>query len=97
MNQVRGEGGAQRLYESLTYKVRVKNTTMVVLATVDTGAQCSAIRADVFQALNPAPVVVGTEEKEKPDMRGVSGEPLRVLGRCRLCIYAGGITTTVEL
>ena len=85
-----------RPYASLTYKVRVKNTTMTVLAIVDTGAQCSAMRADVFQAIVPTPPVLEIKEESKPDMRGVSGEPLKVMGKCTLCIHAGGITTPLE-
>ena len=97
VNHVERRRQTEAPYASLTYLVQIKNTPITVLATVDTGAQCSAIRADVYQALTPPPPLSEKTEEEKPDMRGVSGEPLNVLGKCNVCIHARGITMIEEL
>ena len=84
---------------SLTYPVKVKGTRKVILATVDTGAQCSAIRADVFyQIVQHTRVRLREVESEtSPIVKSVSGEPLRILGAATLQVHANGVNTTVQL
>ena len=83
-------------YTSLTYQVYIKDTTIIELALIDTEAQCSAMRADVFRQSQPIPKYIEVAMNEKPDMRGVIGKPLRVLEKAILILHAGGITTRVE-
>ena len=61
----------------LTYPVRVNASHITAIATLDTGAQCSAIRRDVAEAAG----VDWTPCMGKDMLRGVSGEPLDVLGK----------------
>ena len=84
---------------SLTYPVKVKGTGKVVLATVDTGAQCSAIRADVFQQIMQHTRIKlrEVESATSPIVKGVSGEPLKILGAAIVQFYANGVHTTVQL
>ena len=84
---------------SLTYPVKVKGTRKVILATVDTGAQCSAIRADVFQQIvqHTRVRLREVESETSPIVKGVSGEPLRILGAATLQVHANGVNTTVQL
>ena len=76
----------------LAYPVRVNASPIVAIATLDTGAQCSAIRLDVAKAAgidwNPIP--------GNGSLRGVSGEPLNVYGKARTCIQAGGLTSSLD-
>ena len=83
---------------SLTYPVRVKGTGKVVLATVDTGAQCSAIRADVFRQIvqNTRIKMREVEAATSPLVKGVSGEPLKILGAATIQFYANGVHTIVQ-
>ena len=76
------EGKIPITYASLTYRVRIKGTAAIVLATLDTGAQCSAVRADVYNQLCPQPPLEYVSHP--PQMRGVSGEELRVVGKITL-------------
>ena len=83
---------------SLTYPVKVKGTGKVILATVDTGAQCSAIRADVFQQIvqHTRVKLREVESETSPIVKGVSGEPLRILGAATIQVYANSMYTTVQ-
>ena len=76
----------------LVYPVRVNGSPLTAIATLDTGAQCSAIRLDVAKAAN----VDWTPMTAANMLRGVSGEPLNVHGKARLCIQAGGLTTNLD-
>ena len=83
---------------SLTYPVKVKGTEKVILATVDTRAQCSAIRADVFQQIiqHTRIKLREVESATSPIVKGVSGEPLKILGAATIQCYANGVQTTVQ-
>ena len=83
---------------SLTYPVKVKGTKKMILATVDTGAQCSAIRADVFQQIMQHTRIKlrEVESATSPMVKGVSGEPLKILGAATIQFYANGVHTTVQ-
>ena len=76
----------------LTYPVRVNASTTIAIATLDTGAQCSVIRKDVAQAAG----VDWIPHHDSGILRGVSGEPLNVYGKSRLCIQAGGLTFALD-
>ena len=84
-------------YVSLTYQVRITGTPMTVLATIDTGAQCSALRADVYEQLPLQIKIDPLSTRNTPRMRGVSGEELRVRGKLALRIQKGGISTVAEV
>ena len=84
----------QRLGEQekgdLSYQVQINNQDVQVL--VDTGAQCSLIRDDVARRLK---LPVQTDRaKEKPNLCGVNGKPLKVRGRVRLICQQAGQTVT---
>ena len=76
----------------LAYPVHVNGTNNTVVATLDTGAQCSAIRLDVAKAAG----LDWTRITNTGSIRGVSGEPLQVHRRTRLCLHAGGLTTSTD-
>ena len=76
----------------LAYPVRVNASPTIAIATLDTGAQCSVIRKDVAQAAG----VDWTPYEDAGLLRGVSGEPLNVFGKSRLCIQAGGLTFALD-
>ena len=61
----------------LVYPVKVNGSPLTAIATLDTGAQCSAIRLDVAKAagLDWTPMTASNV------LRGVSGEPLNVHGK----------------
>ena len=83
---------------SLTYPVKVKGTGKVILATVDMGAQCSAIRADVFWQIvqNTRVKLREVESDTSPVVKGVSREPLKILGAATIQVYANDVYTTVQ-
>ena len=54
-NSVQQPEGVKLLHISLAFIVQVKNTISTILAMISTGAQSSAIRVDVLQALLPIP------------------------------------------
>ena len=73
-----------QLVNDLAYPVQVNGTNNTVVATLDTGAQCSAIRLDVAKAAG----LDWTRITNTGSIRGVSGEPLQVHRRTRLCLHA---------
>ena len=80
-------GGTRKFYNTvdLAYPMRMNGTSVMAIATLDTGAQCSAIRIDVAEAAG----VNWTPCLDYLGLRGVSGEPLDVHGIARLRIQAG--------
>ena len=76
----------------LVYPVKVNGSPLTAIATLDTGAQCSAIRLDVAKAAG----IDWTPMTTSNALRGVSGEPLDVRGKARLCVQAGGLTTNLD-
>ena len=91
--------GSAAKYLSLTYKVRIKGKGASVLAIVDTGAQCSALRADVFEQLRDKANLRlrNVIRAIKADVRGVGGEPLKVIGTTVVPIYSQGIHSSVQV
>ena len=77
----------------LVYPVRVNGSHVIAVANIDTGAQCSAIRSDVAKAAG----VDWCRIKNKGCLRSVSGEPLTVHGKTKICIQAGGLTSIVDV
>ena len=76
----------------LVYPVKVNGSPITAIATLDTGAQCSAIRLDVAKEAG----VDWTSMTASNMLRGVSGEPLNVHGKARICIQACGLTTNLD-
>ena len=88
-------GNDELMSSDLTYPVRLQSThhpSITVIATLDTGAQCSAIRSDVAEAAG----VDWRPQEKKVDLRGVTGEKLPVRGKARLRIHAGGHTSNLD-
>ena len=77
----------------LVYPVRVNGSHVIAVANIDTGAQCSAIRSDVAKAAG----VDWCRIKNKGCLRSVSGEPLTVHGKTKICIQAGRLTSVVDV
>ena len=88
-------GGVGSVINELTYFVKLQSSyhpPITVIATLDTGAQCSAIRHNVAEAAG----IDWRPQEKSVDLRGVTGERLPVMGKARLRIYAGGHTSNLE-
>ena len=82
-------------HNELTYPVKLQssfNPSITVITTLDTGAQCSAIRHDVAEAAG----IDWRPHEKSVDLRGVTGEKLPVMGKARLRIHAGGHISNLE-
>ena len=73
----------------LVYPVYVNGSHVIAVANIDTGAQCSAIRSNVAKVAG----VDWCRIKNKGCLRSVSGEPLTIYGKTKICIQAGGLTS----
>ena len=77
----------------LVYPVCVNSSQVTAVANIDTGAQCSVLRHDVAQAAG----VEWNKIRNKGCLHSVSGEPLVIYGKARICIQAGGLTSMVDV
>ena len=78
---------------TLTYPINVGPKLRKVIATLDTGAQCSAIREDVASEVG----LQWTKTEPHREVKGVSGDLLQVEGSAWLRIQGAGITTRTEV
>ena len=87
--------GVGSVIYKLTYPVKLQfsfNPSITIIATLDTGTQCSAIRHDVAKAAG----IDWRPHEKSVDLRGVTGEKLLVMGKARLRIHAGGHIFNLE-